>query len=429
MSKVRIQLIQAYELIDSRANPTVAVKVFLSDGSSGFSMVPSGASTGMHEAHEKRDGDESRYLGKGVLGALEVISSDINSILSGMDAYDLYKIDSLMCTEDGTDNKSNFGANSILGVSMACARAAANSLNVPLYKHFNNIYKSINDKAPQMNLPIPMLNILNGGAHADNPIDFQEFMVQPLGFKTFAESLRAGIEIFHQLKSSLKKKKLSISVGDEGGFAPNLNSAEDALDLIVGAIEGAGYLPKKDVAITLDVASSEFFKNSNYVLEGMEETFSSSELINYLETLVDKYPISSIEDGLDENDWDGWKEITSSLGDKIQLVGDDLFVTNSAILRKGIDMGAANSILIKVNQIGSITETLETIKLASDNNYKSVISHRSGETEDSLIADLSVGTGVGQIKTGAPSRSERVSKYNRLLTIEHDEDFIFAGCN
>jgi len=428
MSRVYIESIKAYELIDSRANPTVAARVNLSDGSSGFSLVPSGASTGMYEAHEKRDtSSQKRFQGKGVLGAIKIINKDLSHILKGINALDLIKIDELMCNEDGTENKSNFGANSILAVSMAAARAGANSEQIDLYKYLNHLYISINSDAPEMKLPVPMLNILNGGAHADNPIDFQEFMVQPLGFDNFSESLRAGIEIFHNLKHNLRDRGLSTAVGDEGGFAPNLNSPEDALDLIEKAVNDSGYKLGTEVFITLDVASSEFFEDSRYNLKGMKKIYTSNQLIDYLETLVTKYPISSIEDGLDENDWSGWERITSKLGNKVQLVGDDLFVTNSKRLEKGIERNAANSILIKVNQIGTISETLNTIKVAANNGYTSVISHRSGETEDSFIADLSVATGVGQIKTGAPSRSERVVKYNRLLMIDQEDTLDFAG--
>jgi len=427
MTKHTINSIKAYELIDSRGNPTVSAKVILSDGSSGFALVPSGASTGIYEAYEKRDDDIKRFLGKGVLKAVDTINNDINKLLNGCDAFDFESTDSKMCNADGTENKSNFGANAILAVSMATARASATSLNLPLYRYFNLISKSIFGYEPEMILPVPMMNILNGGAHADNPIDFQEFMVQPLGFNSFSNSLKAGIEIYHHLKRNLKNGALSIDVGDEGGFSPNLSSPEEALDLILQSIKDSGYKPGEEVAIAIDSASSEFYKDREYNLKGMNKKFSSDKLISYFEKLISEYPISSIEDGLDENDWEGWVKITESLGDKVQLIGDDIFVTNSIRLAKGIERKAANSILIKVNQIGTITETLKTIKLALDNNFTSVISHRSGDTEDSLIADLAVGTGVGQIKTGAPSRSERVSKYNRLLMIEHEEGFKFIG--
>jgi len=427
MTKVTIESIKAYELIDSRGNPTVSAKITLSDGNLGSAIVPSGASTGMYEAHEKRDNDDKRYLGKGVLKAVDIINTKISDLLKGCDALDFESIDNLMCEADGTESKSNFGANSILAVSMASARAASNSLNMPLYIYFNQMSASIFGNKPKMRLPIPMMNILNGGAHADNPIDFQEFMIQPSGFSSFRDSLRAGIEIFHFLQRNLRELSLSTAVGDEGGFAPDIGSPEEALDLIYKAIKDAGYIPGQQIYIALDVASSEFYEDSEYRLKGMDKKFTSEELIQYLNELTQNYPISSIEDGLDENDWEGWVNMTSVLGDVIQLVGDDIFVTNPKRLIKGIEKKAANSILIKVNQIGTITETLKAIKLASESNFSSVISHRSGDTEDSLIADFAIGTGVGQIKTGAPSRSERVSKYNRILMIENEESIDFAG--
>lgn len=418
---MKIKSIIGYELIDSRGNPTVGAKVNLHDGSSGIAFVPSGASTGKHEAVEKRDQDLKRYSGKGVLHAVNTIENEIESILKDRDVNDLISNDKLMIDADGTENKSNFGANAILAVSMASAKAAAGSQKVPLYEFLNLKYSEFYGNNIPMNLPVPMMNILNGGAHADNPIDFQEFMIQPIGFNSFAESLRAGIEIFHTLKGILKSKGLSISVGDEGGFAPNLNSPEEALDLIMVAIEKTGYEPGDQVSLCLDIAATEFYSNSLYNLDGMGKSFNTIEMIEYIKDLCSKYPISSVEDGLDEDDWLGWEKLTQTLGTKVQLVGDDLFVTNPSRIRKGIEGKSANAVLVKVNQIGSLLETFDAIKTSTQNKFQTVISHRSGETEDTFIADLAVATGSGQIKTGAPSRSDRVAKYNRLLMIESEK--------
>ena len=418
---MKIKSIIGYELIDSRGNPTVGAKVNLHDGSSGIAFVPSGASTGKHEAVEKRDQDLIRYSGKGVLHAVNTIENEIESILKDRDVNDLISNDKLMIDADGTENKSNFGANAILAVSMASAKAAAGSQKMPLYEFLNLKYSEFYGNNIPMNLPVPMMNILNGGAHADNPIDFQEFMIQPIGFNSFAESLRAGIEIFHTLKGILKSKGLSISVGDEGGFAPNLNSPEEALDLIMVAIEKTGYKPGDQVSLCLDIAATEFYSNSLYNLDGMGKSFNTIEMIEYIKDLCSKYPISSVEDGLDEDDWLGWEKLTQTLGTKVQLVGDDLFVTNPSRIRKGIEGKSANAVLVKVNQIGSLLETFDAIKTSTQNKFQTVISHRSGETEDTFIADLAVATGSGQIKTGAPSRSDRVAKYNRLLMIESEK--------
>ena len=418
---MKIKSIIGYELIDSRGNPTVGAKVNLHDGSSGIAFVPSGASTGKHEAVEKRDQDLKRYSGKGVLHAVNTIENEIESILKDRDVNDLISNDKLMIDADGTENKSNFGANAILAVSMASAKAAAGSQKMPLYEFLNLKYSEFYGNNVPMNLPVPMMNILNGGAHADNPIDFQEFMIQPIGFNSFAESLRAGIEIFHTLKGILKSKALSISVGDEGGFAPNLNSPEEALDLIMVAIEKTGYEPGDQVSLCLDIAATEFYSNSLYNLDGMGKSFNTIEMIEYIKGLCSKYPISSVEDGLDEDDWLGWEKLTQTLGTKVQLVGDDLFVTNPSRIRKGIEGKSANAVLVKVNQIGSLLETFDAIKTSTQNKFQTVISHRSGETEDTFIADLAVATGSGQIKTGAPSRSDRVAKYNRLLMIESEK--------
>ena len=418
---MKIKSIIGYELIDSRGNPTVGAKVNLHDGSSGIAFVPSGASTGKHEAVEKRDQDLKRYSGKGVLHAVNTIENQIESILKDRDVNDLISNDKLMIDADGTENKSNFGANAILAVSMASAKAAAGSQIMLLYEFLNLKYSEFYGNNVPMNLPVPMMNILNGGAHADNPIDFQEFMIQPIGFNSFAESLRAGIEIFHTLKGILKSKGLSISVGDEGGFAPNLNSPEEALDLIMVAIEKTGYEPGDQVSLCLDIAATEFYSNSLYNLDGKGKSFNTIEMIEYIKDLCSKYPISSVEDGLDEDDWLGWEKLTQTLGTKVQLVGDDLFVTNPSRIRKGIEGKSANAVLVKVNQIGSLLETFDAIKTSTQNKFQTVISHRSGETEDTFIADLAVATGSGQIKTGAPSRSDRVAKYNRLLMIESEK--------
>ena len=419
---MKIKSIEGFEVIDSRGNPTVGAKVNLDDSTSGTAFVPSGASTGQHEANEKRDEDKSRYLGKGVLRAVDSINKEISELLKGKDVEDLLVNDRLLIECDGTENKNNLGANAILAVSMACAKAASISKKIPLYEFINDKYSEFSGKEVVSSLPVPMMNILNGGAHADNPIDFQEFMIQPTGFDSFSETLRSGVEIFHTLKNILKSKGLSTSVGDEGGFAPNLKSPEEALDLIMIAIEKAGYRPGDQVALCLDIAATEFYSDSKYNLVGMNKTLSSSQMTEYIEELCKKYPIKSVEDGLDEDDWKGWSDMTQSIGPKIQLVGDDLFVTNPKRIKQGIDEGSANSVLVKVNQIGTLLETFEAIKTAVDNQFTTVISHRSGETEDTFIADLSVGVASGQIKTGAPSRSDRVAKYNRLLMIEAESD-------
>ena len=419
-----IKDIKSYEVLDSRGNPTVAAKVLLNNGVSEMAFVPSGASTGKYEANEKRDLEESRYQGKGVLKAVNSINTTLKSLLINQDPEDIKQIDKLMCEEDGTSDKSHLGANAILAVSMACTKVSAKNFNMPLHNFIAQKGKEIGMSINQ-SLPIPMMNILNGGAHADNPIDFQEFMIQPSGFETFARALQCGVEIFHTLKGILSSRGLSTSVGDEGGFAPKLNTPEEALDLIIEAIENSGYKPGEEVNLCLDVAATEFYKKDYYDVVGMNKKFSSSELVKYLQSLRENYPISSIEDGLDEDDWSGWSELVLSLGNNTQLVGDDLFVTNPTRIKKGIERSSANSVLVKVNQIGTISETLEAIKISKENNFSTVISHRSGETEDTFIADLAVGLGSGQIKTGAPSRSDRVAKYNRLLIIEKDSGIRF----
>ena len=419
---MEIKSIKGFEIIDSRGNPTVAATVSLEDGSSGTAFVPSGASTGQHEAIEKRGGDKTRCAGKGVLDAVGSIQTEIDSLLKGKNPDDLITNDQLMIDFDDTANKSNLGANSILAVSMASAKAAANSRKIPLYSFLNEKYSEFSNEKVIKNLPLPMMNILNGGAHADNPIDFQEFMIQPKGFSSFAESLRAGIEVFQTLKGILKSKGLSTSVGDEGGFAPNLKSPEEALDLIMIAIEKSGYKPGDQISLCLDIAATEFYSNSSYHLEGMKKSFTTIEMINYIKELCLKYPITSVEDGLDEDDWEGWEQLTESIGTDVQLVGDDLFVTNPERITKGVETHAANAVLVKVNQIGTLLETFDAIKTSTKNNFQTVISHRSGETEDTFIADLAVGVGSGQIKTGAPSRSDRVAKYNRLLMIEAETE-------
>tara|TARA_B100000768_G_C11284985_1_gene381835 strand:+ start:7960 stop:9246 length:1287 start_codon:yes stop_codon:yes gene_type:complete len=404
--------IQARQILDSRGNPTVEVDVITESGVLGRAAVPSGASTGIHEAVELRDGDKGKYLGKGVLKAINNINTTLNDELKGAYIYDQNLIDHAMIGIDGTDNKGALGANAILGVSLAVAKAAAESLGQPLYRYIGGVSANT--------LPIPMMNIINGGSHADNKIDVQEFMVMPAGATSFSESLRIGTEIFHHLKSVLHSKGMSTNVGDEGGFAPNLGSNEDAITCILQAIEKAGYRPGEDVYLALDAASSEFYneEKSRYVLESTGDELTSSEMVSYWKDWADKYPIVSIEDGLAEDDWDGWKELTVVLGDKIQLVGDDLFVTNTERLSKGIEGGIANSILVKVNQIGTLTETVDAVNLAHRNLYTSIMSHRSGETEDSTIADLAVALNTGQIKTGSASRSDRIAKYNQLLRIE-----------
>jgi enolase len=402
--------VKALEVLDSRGNPTVAVDVTLESGAIGNAMVPSGASTGSREAIELRDGDKSRYLGKGVTKAVANVNGEIRSAAIGMDAADQKALDEKMIALDGTDNKGRLGANAILGVSLAAARAAATEAGKPLYAYLNDSNEYL--------LPVPMMNVINGGAHADNSVDMQEFMILPVGAPTFREALRYGAEVFHALKKVLHDRGLATGVGDEGGFAPNLPSNEAAIELILEAIAKAGYAAGKDVFLGLDVASSEFFKDGKYHLESEGKEFSSEEFVDYLAAWVDKYPIITIEDGLAEGDWHGWGIMTDKLGSRIQIVGDDLFVTNPAILKKGIEAKIANSILIKVNQIGSLTETLDAIAMAQGAGYTCVMSHRSGETEDSTIADLAVATGSGQIKTGSLSRSDRIAKYNRLLKIE-----------
>ncbi|HSH71284.1 MAG TPA: phosphopyruvate hydratase [Deferrisomatales bacterium] len=403
--------IVAREILDSRGNPTVEADVHLSSGIIGRAAVPSGASTGEHEAVELRDGDDSRYLGKGVLKAVENVNATIAPELIGYDVREQVQIDLLLREVDGTPNKEKMGANGILGVSLACAKAAAQACEIPLYRYIGGTQATL--------LPVPMMNILNGGAHADNNVDIQEFMVAPVGAPNFREALRMGAEVYHNLKKTLKDKGYLTAIGDEGGFAPNLGSNEEALEVILGAIERAGYRPGKDVLIALDPAASGFYRDDLYHLaaEG-DARLSSSEMVAFWQRLVDKYPIYSIEDGLDENDWDGWKEMTDVLGDRLQIVGDDLFVTNTERLNSGIAMGVSNSILIKVNQIGTLTETLEAIEMAHKAGYSTVISHRSGETADTTIADLAVATNSGQIKSGAPCRTDRVAKYNQLLRVE-----------
>lgn len=415
-----IDQIYAREVLDSRGNPTVEVEVYLESGARGRAIVPSGASTGAHEAVELRDQGE-RYLGKGVLKAVENVNETIAPELIGMEALDQVGIDQTMIELDGTENKGKLGANAILGVSLAVAHAAANALDVPLYLYLGGF----NAKT----LPVPMMNIINGGKHADNTIDFQEFMILPVGADSFREALRMGAEVFHNLKAVLKGKGLNTSVGDEGGFAPNLRSSEEAIETILEAIQKAGYEPGKHVFVGLDCASTELYKNGLYHFEGEGKTRTSEELIAYLESLVDRYPILSIEDGLSEDDWEGWKKLTERLGKKVQLVGDDLFVTNTSRLKQGIENGTANSILVKVNQIGTLTETFDAIEMAKRAGYTAVISHRSGETEDATIADIAVATNAGQIKTGAPSRTDRVAKYNQLLRIEDELSYVakYAG--
>lgn len=405
--------IKGREVLDSRGNPTVEADVLLDNGIIGSACAPSGASTGSREALELRDGDKSRYMGKGVLKAVANINGPIRDLLLGKDPVDQKALDHAMIQLDGTENKASLGANAILAVSLAAAKAAAQDQDLPLYAHIANL----NGTPGVYSMPVPMMNIINGGEHADNNIDIQEFMVQPVGAKTFSEGLRWGTEIFHHLKAVLKARGLNTAVGDEGGFAPNLKSNADALDAIAEAVANAGYKLGTDVTLALDCAASEFYKNGKYVLSE-EGEYDSAGFADYLADLVSKHPIISIEDGLDESDWDGWKVLTDKIGDKIQLVGDDLFVTNTKILREGIEKKIGNSILIKFNQIGTLTETLEAIQMAKAAGYTAVISHRSGETEDSTIADLAVGTAAGQIKTGSLSRSDRIAKYNQLLRIE-----------
>lgn len=404
--------IHARQILDSRGNPTVEVDVLLEDGSFGRAAVPSGASTGAHEAVEKRDGDKSRWLGKGVEAAVQAVNSEISEEVLGLDAEDQADLDRAMIDLDGTENKGRLGANAILGVSLAAAKAAADARGLPLYRYVGGVNAHV--------LPVPMMNIINGGEHADNPIDFQEFMIVPVGAENIVEAVRCGSEIFHTLKKKLHEKGLATAVGDEGGFAPHIASTTEALDFIMSSIEAAGYKPGDDVMLALDCAATEYYKDGAYKMVGEGKTFSAQENVDFLAGLVAKYPIFSIEDGMAEDDWDGWKALTEKLGGKIQLVGDDLFVTNPKRLKRGIDGGYANSVLVKVNQIGSLTETLEAVSLAHRSSYTAVMSHRSGETEDATIADLAVATNCGQIKTGSLSRSDRLAKYNQLIRIEEE---------
>lgn len=418
-----ITSVKAIQVLDSRGLPTVSCSIKLSDGSYASAIVPSGASTGTKEALELRDGTNA-YLGKGVQKAVTNINSIIAPAIINLDPEKQAEIDKIIIDLDGTNDKSKLGANAILAVSLAVSHVAAKSKNIDLFEHFSSIYKDITGNTPSKSLPMPMLNILNGGEHADNNIDIQEFMIIPSNAKSFQEAMRWSSEIYWNLKNILKQQSLSTAVGDEGGFAPNLKSNEEALSLILESISKSGLVPGEDVFLALDCASSEFFDGKNYNLKGEGRSLSSNEFVYYLEELVNKYPIISIEDGMDENDFDGWKLLTDRIGKKCQLVGDDLFVTNKAIFQQGIDLGLGNSILVKFNQIGTISETMETIDLANTNGYTSIISHRSGETEDTTISDLAVGLGAGQIKTGAPCRSDRVAKYNRILWIESDSDNI-----
>lgn len=423
MAYLEIVQVIGREIMDSRGNPTVEAEVYLEDGSMGRGAAPSGASTGEFEALELRDGDKSRYDGKGVLKAVDFINNEIDELLLGMDASDIYAIDKAMIEADGTEDKSRFGANAILAVSIACAKAAANSLDIPLYRFLGGQFGNV--------LPVPMMNILNGGAHASNTVDTQEFMIMPVGASSFAEGLRQCAEVYHKLGKLLKAEGYATSVGDEGGYAPNLSSDEETLEYILKAIKDCGYEPGKDFVLAMDAAASEWKGSAKgqYKQPKSGKEFTSAELVTHWKSLVDKYPIVSIEDGLDEEDWEGWKMMTEELGDRLQIVGDDLFVTNTKRLHKGIEQGCGNSILIKLNQIGSVSETIEAIKMAQKAGYTAVVSHRSGETEDTTIADLAVALNAGQIKTGAPNRSERVAKYNQLLRIEEelDENAKYAG--
>ena len=420
----QIKSISARQILDSRGNPTIEADVLLEDNSFGRAVAPSGASTGSLEALELRDGDKTKYLGKGVLAAVDNVNGAIAELLKGKSALDQRAIDAAMIELDGTENKSKLGANAILAVSLAVAKAAADSKNVHLYRYFAELFG--NEK---LTMPVPQMNIINGGEHADNSIDFQEFMILPTGLPTFSDALRAGAEIFHTLKKVLHDKGLSTSVGDEGGFAPNLESNEAAVVILMEAIEKAGYVAGKDIMIGLDVASTEFYNDGKYHLAAEGKSLDSKEFASYLEAWANKYPIITIEDGMSEDDWEGWTDLTNRIGDKCQLTGDDLFVTNTKILGEGIEKGVANSILIKFNQIGSLTETLDAIQMAHDANYRATISHRSGETEDTTIADLAVATGAGQIKTGSLCRSDRVAKYNQLLRIEAElgDDALYEG--
>jgi enolase len=407
-----IARVQARQILDSRGNPTLEVEVFTNNGAFGRAAVPSGASTGAHEAVELRDNDKKVYMGKGVLNAVNNVNSVLQEALIGQSVFDQAALDNYMRTMDGTANKAKLGANAILGVSLAIARAASVECGMPLYKYVGGV--------GAITLPVPMMNILNGGSHADNKIDIQEFMVMPFGAETFSQGLQMGTEIFHTLKNVLKKKGHSTNVGDEGGFAPNLGSNEEAIEVVLEAIEKAGYKPGVDVYIALDAASSEFYKDGKYIFESTGEKRTSAQMVDFWKDWTKKYPIISIEDGLAEDDWDGWKKLTDAIGKKVQIVGDDLFVTNTERLSQGIEKGIANSILVKVNQIGTLTETIDAVNLATRNSYTSVMSHRSGETEDSTIADLAVALNTGQIKTGSASRSDRIAKYNQLLRIEEE---------
>ena len=413
--------IHARQILDSRGNPTVEVDVMLEDGSFGRAAVPSGASTGAYEAVEKRDGDATKYLGKGVLAAVAAVNDEIAEQLIGFDAEDQAEVDAAMISLDGTENKARLGANAILGVSLATAKAAANARGLPLYRYVGGVSAHV--------LPVPMMNIINGGEHADNPIDFQEFMIMPVGAESLADAVRVGAEIFHTLKKGLHDKGLATAVGDEGGFAPNLSSTTDALDFILASIEKAGYKPGDDVMLALDCASTEFFKNGKYEMVGEGKSLTSAEMADYLADLVARYPIKSIEDGMGEDDFEGWKILTDNIGERVQLVGDDLFVTNPKRLVQGIRDGLANSLLVKVNQIGTLTETLEAVSMAHRAGYTAVMSHRSGETEDATIADLAVATNCGQIKTGSLARSDRLAKYNQLIRIEEElgDSAVYAG--
>ena len=413
--------IHARTILDSRGNPTVEVDVMLEDGSFGRAAVPSGASTGAHEAVEKRDGDKSRWGGKGVQSAVDAVNGEIADAVAGLEAEDQREIDATMIELDGTENKSRLGANAILGVSLAVAKAAADARTLPLYRYVGGVSAHV--------LPVPMMNIINGGEHADNPIDFQEFMIVPGGATSMVEAVRCGSEIFHTLKKALHEKGLATSVGDEGGFAPNIASTNEAIEFILRSIETAGYTPGDDVMLALDCAATEFYKNGRYEISGEGKSLSSHEMAEYLADLTRRYPIFSIEDGMGEDDWEGWKALTDMVGDKVQLVGDDLFVTNPKRLKRGIEGGYANSLLVKVNQIGTLTETLEAVSMAQRAGYTAVMSHRSGETEDSTIADLAVATNCGQIKTGSLARSDRLAKYNQLIRIEEELEGagVYAG--
>jgi len=404
--------LHAREILDSRGNPTVEVDCLLEDGSFGRAAVPSGASTGAHEAVELRDGDADRYMGKGVLKAIDAVNGEIADMLLGLDAEDQRDVDTMLIALDGTDNKGRLGANALLGVSLAVAKAGANARGLPLWSYVGGVSAHV--------LPVPMMNIINGGEHADNPIDIQEFMIMPVGAETLAEAVRWGAEVFHTLKKGLSQKGLSTSVGDEGGFAPDIGSTRDALDFIMQSIEAAGFTPGSDIALALDCAATEYFKDGQYVLSGEGATYGATEMADYLAALCNDYPIRSIEDGMGEDDFEGWKALTDRIGDTVQLVGDDLFVTNPARLRDGISRGLGNSLLVKVNQIGTLSETLDAVDIAHRAGYTAVMSHRSGETEDSTIADLAVATNCGQIKTGSLARSDRLAKYNQLIRIEEE---------